>query len=122
MSNGRPASIFQTPRKIDRTRYDHDPEAVEVRACDVTAGDLVPGLGIVEAILSTGRVGGHLVLCVGEHGLEVVPGEPVTVHPAICPDCDMHPLDCRYYGCEEGRETDLADPQPYAADLTEEEG
>lgn len=93
--------------KIDRSRWDHDPEAVEVRADSLIAGDYVAELGIVDAIL---RDGLHtLLLCSGTDAWQVWDYSLMTAHGAICPDCDMHPDDCRYYGCTRAAEIDQND-------------
>lgn len=86
--------------KIDRSEWDNDPMPEGIPAARVTAGDLVPGLGIVGAVLPFRYEGrDYVILAAGEESLTVPYDQEVTVHGAICPKCDMHPEDCAYYGC-----------------------
>lgn len=88
-------------KKIDRSKWDHDVAGDTVPARDLIAGDLVAGLGILDAIIA--EPDGSLLLCSEEYGRRYEPDQEVDVHGAICPDCDMHPLDCDEHGCGESR-------------------
>lgn len=93
-------TIIRPTKKV--RDYDHDMASVEVKATELIAGDLVPGLGILDAILDPGLRGpGHdMVLCSGEDARIVKWFDVVNVHPAMCKVCAMHPIDCEYYGCD----------------------
>lgn len=86
--------------KIDRSDYDHDMMTIDLPANSLAAGDLVPGLGILDAILETER--GTLLLCSGKTAWEHAPDDEIDVNPAMCKRCAMHPTDCRYYNCDSG--------------------
>lgn len=93
------ASPWMIPSaKIDRSEWDNDPMPEGIPAGDVIAGDLVAGLGIVGAVLPFRYDGQEwVILAAGEDSLTVRGDQEVTVHGAICPKCDMHPIDCFYY-------------------------
>lgn len=82
--------------------YDHDMERTEIPAHALAAGDLVPGLGVLDAILAP-LCGGELVLCHGEDARIVGWADLVDVFPAMCKVCAMHPIDCDFYGCDTPR-------------------
>lgn len=82
--------------------YDHDMMTVEVPAGDLIAGDLVPGLGILDAILAIpgGGRSHTLLLCSGETAWEHAADDEIDCNPAMCKVCAMHPTDCDEFGCD----------------------
>lgn len=105
-------------------RTENDMMPIEVRARDLTPGDLVNGAELVEGMEALGiRVDSHgrlaatlLSLCVDRvdrytdsrvtivtrlHGNWTVPSDlPVTVQPVICADCGSVPTDCECVDAE----------------------
>ena len=96
-------------------RYDNDMMPVEIRAMDLTPGDLVVGDEVREhgrrishAANSIGRDdrlftvvavhpagGGSAILSAGDCGEYLIgAATPVTVYPVICADCGHPPMDC----------------------------
>ncbi len=75
---------------------DHDVCSEMIPAAHVRAGDLVPGLGIVDAVLTPGLSGhGHEVLiCAGEDALSVKWFNEVEVFAGLCGDCGETLDDC----------------------------
>lgn len=86
---------LRTPKRV--RDYNHDMMPVEIPARNLIAGDLVPGLGVLDAVLDTG--GGTLLLCAGETAWERRPFDEIAVNGAMCKVCDMHPDDCAEWGC-----------------------
>lgn len=99
-------------------RYDNDMMPVEIRAMDLTPGDLVSGAEILDwygdqRLPSFMSSAGHwrvegvtraltdgikpAVTLLTDAGSIILPAvHPVTAYPVICADCGHPPMDCEF--------------------------